>query len=277
MTAKPCLLEQKKLDMNMNYIEARVSCITSIAWYSFIEALRNRLFLGVLLLALPFTAAAWNIDVYQLGFQTKFISDAGLTLISTLGLLVVLFFSLDQIIPDIERRTIYFIFTRVPSRHTYMLGRFLGIVATLFCLHVFMSGLLMLIIRLRADAWFTEIPIAGLIIFLKQSLLVSIVMLLASCTSKIITVSLSVLIYVIGHGLDIFRMLAEQSGNFVFAFLLDLAAIILPDFSLYETRIMIMHEIPAQTSALLILAFYTFSAIIFYLAIGGAVLKRRDL
>lgn len=263
--------------MNFNYIKTRISCVTSIAWYSFIEALRNRLFLGVLLLALPFAAVALSIDVYQLGFQTRLVSDAGLTLISTLGLLVVLFFSLDQIIPDIERRTVYFIFTRTPSRHTYMLGRFLGIVATLFCLHVFMSLLLMLTIRLRADAWFTEIPVAGLMIFLKQSLLVSIVMLLAACTSKIITVSLSVLIYVVGHGLDVFRMLAEQSGNFILAFLLDLAAIILPDFALYETRIMVMHELPAQTSALLILAFYTFSAILFYLAIGGAVLKRRDL
>jgi len=263
--------------MNAGSIKAQISCITSIAWYSFIEALRNRLFLGVLLLALPFSVAAWNINFYQLGFQTKLVSDAGLTLISTLGLLVVLFFSLDQIIPDIERRTVYFIFTRAPSRHTYMLGRFLGIVTTLFCLHLFMSALLMLIIRLRTDAWFTEIPIAGLMIFLKQALLVSIVMLLAACTSKIITVSLSGLIYVIGHGLNIFRMLAEQSGNSIFAFLLDLTSIILPDFSLYETRVMVMHEIPAQTSALLILAFYTLSAILFYLAIGGAVLKRRDL
>lgn len=134
-----------------------------------------------------------------------------------------------------------------------------------------------MIIKLRTGAWFNEIPIAGLMIFFKQSLLVSIVMLLAACTSKIITVSMSVLIYIIGHGIDIFRMLAEQGGNKIIAFLLDLASIILPDFSLYETRIMVMHEIPAQTSALLILAFYTFAAIMFYLAIGGAILKRRDL
>ncbi|KAF1081444.1 MAG: hypothetical protein GQF41_2250 [Candidatus Rifleibacterium amylolyticum] len=263
--------------MNFSAIRSRISCITAIAWYAFIEALRNRLFLGVFLLALPFAAAAWTVDVYQLGFQTRLVSDAGLTLISTLGLLVVLFFSLDQIIPDIEKRTVYFIFTRMPSRHTYMIGRFFGIVATLFCLHLFLAGLLVMIIKLRTGAWFNEIPVAGLIIFLKQSLLVSIVMLLAACTSKIITVSLSVLIYVIGHGLDIFRMLAEQSGNTIVAFLLDLTGIILPDFSLYETRIMVMHEIPAQTSALLILAFYTFTAIFFYLAVGGAILKRRDL
>ncbi|EKD80927.1 MAG: hypothetical protein ACD_39C02090G0007, partial [uncultured bacterium] len=179
--------------------------------------------------------------------------------------------------PDIEKRTVYFIFTRSPSRHTYMLGRFFGIVTTLFCLHAFMSGLLIALIRLRTGAWFNEILIAGLMIFLKQSLLVSIVMLLAACTSKIITVSLSVLVYVAGHGLDIFRMLAEQSGNTVLALLLDLTAVVLPDFALFETRIMVMHEIPAQTSALLILTFYTFTAVLFYLAIGAAVLKRRDL
>lgn len=263
--------------MNISAIRSGISCVVAIAWYSFIEALRNRLFLGVFLLALPFAGLAWTVDVHQLGFQTRLVSDAGLTLISTLGLLVVLFFSLDQIIPDIEKRTVYFIFTRMPSRHTYMLGRFFGIVATLFFLHVFLTAMLVLIIKLRTGAWFNEIALAGFIIFLKQSLLVSIVMFLASCTSKIITVSLSVLIYVVGHGIDIFRMLAEQSGNVIIALLLDVAGIILPDFSLYETRIMVMHEIPAQTSAVLILTFYTLTAILFYLAIGGAVLKRRDL
>lgn len=263
--------------MDITRIRSHFSSVTAIAWYSFIEALRNRLFLGVFLLALPFAGAAWTFDVYQLGFQTRLVSDAGLTLISTLGLLVVLFFSLDQIIPDIEKRTVYFIFTRMSSRHTYMAGRFFGIISTLFCLHVFLTLMLAMIIKLRTGAWFNEIPVAGLMIFLKQSLLVSIVMLLAACTSKIITVSLSVLIYVIGHGLDIFRMLAEQSGNTIISFLLDVAGIVLPDFSLYETRIMVMHEIPAQTSALVILAFYTFAAIFFYLTIGGTVLKHRDL
>jgi len=125
--------------------------------------------------------------------------------------------------------------------------------------------------------WLPEIPVAMFMILLKQLLLVSIVMMLAAFSTKIITVSLSVLIYVIGHGLDIFRMLAERKGSQFLAWLADFFIFVLPDFSLYETRVMVMHEIPARGTALDLLALYTSAAIFFYLSMGGAALERRDL
>ncbi|MBU1108905.1 MAG: hypothetical protein KKB51_19665 [Candidatus Riflebacteria bacterium] len=255
------------------------SCLTScsIAYYSFLEALRNRLFLGVILLAIPLSSAAWLLDTYNLGFQVRLVTDAGLTLISLIGLLVVLFFSLDQIIPDIERRTIYFVITRAPSRHVYMAGRFGGIGLTLLFLNAFLGTMLFVILRMRAGVWFPEVPVAMLMIYLKQLLLVSIVMMLAAFSTKIITVSLSVLIYVIGHGLDIFRMLAERKGSWLLGWLADFFIFVLPDFSLYETRVMVMNEIPARGTAMVLLALYTFAAIFFYLSLGGAALEHRDL
>ena len=252
-----------------------ISC--SIAYYSFLEALRNRLFLGIVLLAIPLSASAWLLDTYNLGFQARLVIDTGLSIISLTGLLVVLFFSLDQIIPDIERRTIYFVITRAPSRHVYIAGRFGGIALTLIFLNFLLGTLLFLILRMQAGAWFAEIPVAMFLVFLKQLLLVSIVMMLAACSTKIITVSLSVLIYVVGHGLDIFRMLAERRGNTILTAIADFCIFVMPDFSLYETRIMVMHEIPARSSAIVLLTVYTMAAVFFYLSLGSAALSRRDL
>lgn len=263
--------------MTLSNIKSSCRTSFSIAYYSFLEALRNRLFLGIILLAIPLSSSAWLLDTYNLGFQVRLVTDAGLTLISLIGLLVVLFFSLDQIIPDIERRTIYFVITRAPSRHVYMAGRFGGIALTLLFLNTLLGTLLFVILRMQAGAWFFEVPVAMFIMFLKQLLLVSIVMMLAACSTKIVTVSLSVLIYVVGHGLDIFRMLAERKGSSLLAGLADFFIFVLPDFSLYETRVMVMHELPARGSALALLALYTIAAVFFYLSLGGAALDRRDL
>ena len=264
----------------MNTVEKLKSSLkisAAIAYYSFLETLRNRFFLGVVLLALPISLSALFLNPYNLGFQVRLVTDAGLTMISTIGLFIVLFFTLDQVVPDIERKTIYFVVTRSASRLVYMLGRFLGICLTLLFLHVFLGSLLLAILKIRTSAWFLEVPVAVFIIFLKQALLVSIVMFLAACSTKIVTVSLSVLIYVLGHGLDIFRMLVDKNGNYFAAHVLDLIAFLLPDFSLFETRIMVMQEIPARGSAIFLLTLYTFSAILFYLSAGGAILRRRDL
>ncbi|EKD82220.1 MAG: hypothetical protein ACD_39C01418G0001, partial [uncultured bacterium] len=148
---------------------------------------------------------------------------------------------------------------------------------TLLFLNTLLGTLLFVILRIQAGAWFVEVPVAMFMVFLKQLLLVSIVMMLAACSTKIVTVSLSVLIYVIGHGLDIFRMLAERKGNMFLASLTDFFIFVMPDFSLYETRVMVMHEIPARGSALALLALYTAAAVFFYLSLGGAALDRRDL
>jgi ABC-type transport system involved in multi-copper enzyme maturation permease subunit len=252
-----------------------ISC--SIACYSFLETLRNRLFLGVILLSIPLSSAAWLLNTYELGFQVRLVTDAGITLISIAGLLVVLFFSLDMVVSDIEHRTIYFVITRSPDRHVYMLGRFLGIALTLLSLHLFLGGLLLAILKIRTGVWFSEVPVAVLMIYLKQLLLVSIVMMLAACSTRIVTVSLGILIYVVGHGLDIFSMLAYRQENKILTWILDIIAFVLPDFSVYETRVMVMHELPARGDALLLLCLYTFAAVFFYLSIGGAVLRRRDL
>ena len=248
-----------------------------IGWYGFLESLRRRLLLGMLFLVLPLMVTTWLLDTYQVGFQVKVVKDLGLNLMSGFGLLIVVFLSLDQIIPDIERKSIYFVLTRIGSRFTYLIGRFLGLAATLAFFHGTMSFVLLLLLRWHDGAWFWEILVGAGVVWLKQCVLVSIVLLLATCTTKIVVVSLSVLIYVLGHGLDIFRMLIERKSFEVLGWFLEVVSVLLPDFGVFELQTLIVHEIPIQLSALLLVAFYSLTAVLFYLTVGGVILSRRDV
>lgn len=258
-------------------IKAAASKIFWIGWYSFMEAVRNRLFLALVVLSAPLAISAWLVDSYELGFQIRVIKDSGIVISSVVGLLVVLFFSLDLIIPDLEHRTVYFILTRSPGRQTYVMGRFLGMSMTLAVFHGFMSSVLMIVLRVSHGAWFYEIATGGLILFMKQALLVSTILLLAVFSTKIVVVSLGVLLYVLGHGIDIFRMMLDRKQDSVFPVLLDIVSLVLPDFSLYETRFLVMSEIPAQGQALMLLFLYTLCISFFYLSLSGYILSRRDL
>lgn len=248
-----------------------------IGYYGFLETIRNRLLLGVALLILPMFLGAWMLDVYNLDLQVKFIKDLALNVVSGYGLLIVVIISLDQLLPDIEKRTIYFILTRTLSRQEYLFGRFFGVVSSLGFYHAVTCGTITLFLRLYFGAWFTELPVGVFVIFLKQTLLVSVILLLSSCTSKIIVLSIGTLSYVVGHFFDVLRMWAERKGSGLLAMGVEAFAFLLPDFSLFEPRIGVVHEIQISLEPFLFLCFYSCVLSAFYLMLGGTILSRRDL
>jgi len=254
-----------------------LSAMLWIGWYGFLETLRNRLLLGVALLVLPMLGASLLLNTYDLGFQAKIVKDIGLNIISVFGLFIVLILSLDQIIPDIERRSIYFVLTRMTRRDIYLFGRFLGVAASLAFYQTIMGGLLVLLLYSQTGLWYDELAVGIFVLFLKQCVLLSVILTLATFTSKIVIMSLGILIYSLGHTYDIFRMLAEKQSNTLLSWFIECVAFFLPDFSLYEIRINIVHELPFQASSLAILAVYTCALCMFYLALGGNILSRRDL
>lgn len=248
-----------------------------IGWYGFLETLRNRLLLGVALLTLPMLGASMLLNTYELGFHAKVVKDIGLNVISIFGLFVVLILSLDQIIPDIERRSIYFILSRMNRRDIYLAGRFLGVAASLAFYQAILSISLLFLLYHRTGLWYGETVVGVFVLFLKQCVLLAAILMLATFTSKIVIMSLGILFYAVGHTYDLLRMLADKQHNFFLQSVLEIIAFVLPDFSLYEIRLNIVHELPFQTSSLAILAIYTAALCFFYLAVGGTILARRDL
>jgi len=248
-----------------------------VGYYSFLEAVRNRLLLGILLLMVPLLASSWMLDTYRLGFQAKIVKDMGLNAISVFGLLIVLFLSLDQIIPDIEKRSIYFVLTRHPDRFLYLIGRFLGIAFTLLVYHSVMAFFLLILLRINTSAWFWEILLGSMVVYLKQALLISIVLMLTTFLSKIVVISIASLIYVLGHCFDILRMLADKKSGAFIGRVVEFIAFFTPDFSLFELRLAVVHEIPIKAEALAMLGVYSLTAIAFFLGVGGIILSKRDL
>ncbi len=248
-----------------------------IGYYAFVDALRNRLVLGLLVLALPLLGVGWMLRANQIDLQVQIIKDLGLNLQAGFGLLVLFVLVLDQIFPDLERKSVYFVLTRMPSRQGYLAGRFLGIAATLVFCHVVLGGFLLAYLRVGFGRWFPEVLLGALVIWMKQCVLAALVILLAAAASKIVVLSLGTLLYVVGHLFDVMRLWTERQGGGLAAIGLELVAFVLPDFSLFETRLLVVHELPVSITPLAMIAAYSFVLILVYIGLGGRLLARRDL
>ena len=104
--------------------------VFAIAGITVREALRQKLAVNLLVFALALVVASFTISTLTFGEQYRIIVDVGLSAMELFGTLIAAFLGAGLIARDVERRTVYPIIAKPVSRAAYVVGRYLGLVAT---------------------------------------------------------------------------------------------------------------------------------------------------
>ncbi len=124
-----------------------MKAIVSIARYTFLQQLRNRLYLVVGFFALLLLGVSMLFSALAPDQEVRVILDFGLAVIEVFGLVAAVFGAVTLILEEMESRTLYLILTRPLPRSYYILGRFLGlmaaVVASLLIMNVLHLALLL--------------------------------------------------------------------------------------------------------------------------------------
>jgi ABC-type transport system involved in multi-copper enzyme maturation permease subunit len=107
-----------------------VAKIAAIARVTVQEAYRQKLAVNLLVFALALVAASLTISALTFGEQWRIIVDLGLSSMEVFGTLIAVFLGAGLVARDVERRTVYTVVAKPVSRAEYLLGRYLGLVAT---------------------------------------------------------------------------------------------------------------------------------------------------
>jgi len=102
----------------------------AIALNAFREAVRDRVLFGVLGLAIASLLFGTSLAWLSVNEQTRVLTDHGVVTISWLANLVAIFLGASFLYKEIELRTLYVILAKPVARWQFVLGRYLGIVAT---------------------------------------------------------------------------------------------------------------------------------------------------
>jgi ABC-type transport system involved in multi-copper enzyme maturation permease subunit len=123
-----------------------VKIVSTLAWVTFREALRQRLAVNLLVFAIALVSASFILSTLTFGEQYRIIVDIGLTAMEVFGTLIAVFLGANLVAGDVERRTVYPIIAKPVSRAQYVAGRYVGLVATttinLAVMAVFFVGVL---------------------------------------------------------------------------------------------------------------------------------------
>lgn len=102
----------------------------AIALNAFREAVRDRILFGVLGLALASLFFGTTLAWLSVSEQVRVLIDHGIVTVSWLSNLVAIFLGASFLYKEIELRTLYIILAKPVARWQFVLGRYLGILAT---------------------------------------------------------------------------------------------------------------------------------------------------
>lgn len=109
-----------------------MSSIAVIALNTFKEAVRNRVLYVILLFALIMIAASGAISRLSIGEHGRIIKNLGFASINLFGVAIAVFVGVSLVFNELDRRTIYTIVSKPISRWQFLLGKYFGLLLTVY-------------------------------------------------------------------------------------------------------------------------------------------------
>src|SRR6476469_7870044 len=105
--------------------------VVAIARNAFLEAVRDRVLYNLVLFVLLLIGGAIFLGELSGGQQRRVIVNLGLSAMLLFGAFISIFVGVGLVYKEIERRTIYAIFSKPIGRGEFLLGKYLGLCLTL--------------------------------------------------------------------------------------------------------------------------------------------------
>lgn len=208
----------------------------NIALNTFKEIVRNKFLYLILFFACIFIIFSLALGKLTIGEDEKVIVDFGLAMIELFWLVGVLFVGSQLLFKEIEGKTIFLILSKPIKRQEFILGKFLGFSFTIFLIVFFQAVLFLGVLFLRS------IPIESLIIislfftFLKLIIVLGLVFFFSTFMSNILTILISLMIYIISHGFSLLLDVFHRLGNAVISYAVQIVQLLFPPLEALNTK-----------------------------------------
>ena len=127
-----------------------IARIYAITLNTYREAVRDRILLGVIVLAAGVLALTLALAELSLDQQMRVVTDLGLASISLFSVVVSIFLGSSLLYKEIERKTLYVILPKPIARYEFLLGKYFGIVVTCGVFIAIMGALQLLVTSVQA-------------------------------------------------------------------------------------------------------------------------------
>lgn len=253
--------------------------ISAIALNAFREAVRDRVLYNLVLFVLLLTGTAIFIGELSGGQERKIIVDLGLSAMLLFGVFIAIFVGVGLVYKEIERRTIYAIFSKPVGRGEFIVGKYFGLCLTLLVNLVIMGAgvsAALLYVSRGWDPLVLSIWPAILLIYVELMILTGVALLFSTFSSPALSALLTFLVFIIGHFSADLKSLATSLSSTAAKWLFQGLYYLLPNLANLSQITPASHgQVPPASHVVGVLA-YSSVYITVILAASGLIFKKRN-
>jgi Cu-processing system permease protein len=253
--------------------------VGAIARNTFREAVRDRVLYNLVLFVLLLTGGAVFLGELSAAQEEKIIVDMGLSAMLLFGVFIAIFVGVGLVYKEIERRTIYAIFSKPVGRGEFLLGKYLGLCLTLAVnVAVMGAGVSLALLYVRGGWHPLVIGIwpAVALLYVELMILVAVALLFSSFSSPALSALLTFFVFVIGHFSAELKNLSATVGGGAARFVFAAFYYLLPNLSNYAYITAASHGQRPTAANFAAAVLYGLAYIAVLLAASTLVFKRRN-
>ena len=253
------------------------SRVFTIAANTLREALRDKLMYAVFAVSVLMTFASVAISTLSYVEGTRIMQDLGFATMRLFCAGTAILLGINLLHREVERRTIYTILSKPISRAEFLVGKYLGLVATTWLMLASLALVFGGVSLLAGAPVHAGHLAATAMLGVEMVIVVAIAILFSSFTTPMLASLFTVGIYVVGHLTQNLYFLSQQSGDVEAARLGMWLYRLLPDLELYNLSIEAVHGLAIPAAAIWWPVAYAVGYASVLLFAASWLFERRDL
>ncbi len=174
--------------------------ILTIAKNAFRESVRDRILYNLIVFALLITASAIFLGELTAGQEARVIVNLGLSATLIFGAFISIFSGVSLVWKEIEKKTVYSIFSKPVGRGEFIVGKFFGLSAMLAVnIGVMGIGVTLALLYVGGRGLIGGVWASVLLIFLELTVLTAVAIMFSSFSTPALSALLTFFVFLIGH------------------------------------------------------------------------------
>jgi len=225
--------------------------ILAIAMNTVREAIRNRVLYTLLFFALALIGTGVLVSTLSYVEGDRILQDVGFAAIRVFAVAIAIFVGIGLIHREVDRRTIFTILSKPISRSEFLLGKYVGLLLTLW-LQIAVMGVGFVVVSWLAGAPVGPVHAAALgLVGAEIAVVVAIALLFSAFTSPMLASLFTAALWLIGHLSRDLRNLGAQSQLESVKRATELLYRALPDLGAFELTMHATRAVPISISDVL--------------------------
>ncbi len=208
--------------------------IWAVAINTFRDAIRHRVLYGIVAVVFAINLFAIVLGEMSLHQESRVARDLGLGGVSLFGCVTAIILGVSLLYTEIKKRTIHTIVTKPIERYEFVLGKYLGMCATLSCLVLMFSGVMMLILKYQDVAINAALIKAVILAYFEVLIVAAIAVFFSSFSSPFLSGIFSFGLFALGRMTADIRALVTASDSDGIKLLSEVVLYVVPDLHIFS-------------------------------------------